>query len=112
VATTLNEIARQSDVCIVINESSIPVKPPVRAACEMFGFDPLYMANEGKLIAIVPPSSADEILNVMKTHTLGIDAVVIGEVQASPKSKVLMKTTLGATHMLDMLSGELLPRIC
>jgi hydrogenase expression/formation protein HypE len=111
-ATTLNEIAEQSKVCIRISEDKIPIKMPVRAACELFGFNPLYIANEGKFIAIASASSTDSIVERMRRNPLGREAVVIGEVEAEPRGKVLLKTALGTTQVLDMLSGELLPRIC
>lgn len=112
VATTLNEIARQSNVCIQIDEEKIPVKTVVRSACELYGFDPLYIANEGKFIAIAPAHSAEKILEVMQAHPLGKEAAIIGKVIAQPSKTVLMKTAFGTLKMLDMLSGELLPRIC
>lgn len=112
VATTLNEIARQSGVCVQVQEGAIPVRPAVAAVCEMLGFDPLYIANEGKLIAIVPPESAETVLAAMQAHLYGSEAAIIGEVLASPQNRVLMKTTMGATRIVDMLAGELLPRIC
>ena len=111
-ATTLNEIATQSGVGIKINEDAIPVKPAVSAACEMLGFDPLYVANEGKLIAIVEANCAAELISVMKDHPLGVDASVIGTVTDAPGEHVTLQTTLGTTRMVDMLSGEMLPRIC
>lgn len=111
-ATTLNEIAAQSNVSIVINENAIPVRSAVMAACEMLGFDPLYVANEGKLIAIVAPESADGILKAMRSARYGEEAVVIGEVRADPPGRVLMKTSIGTTRIVDMLAGEMLPRIC
>lgn len=111
-ATTLNEIAVQSNVGILLKEETIPVHPEVNAACEMLGFDPLYVANEGKLVAIVPQEEAEKVLAVMKSTKYGESAVVIGEVFAEPKSRVLLKTTLGSTRVVDMLAGEMLPRIC
>jgi hydrogenase expression/formation protein HypE len=111
-ATTLNEIAMQSNVGIRLFEDSIPVKPAVSAACEMLGFDPLYVANEGKLIAIADQNHAEELLAVMKNHPLGIDAAIIGSVTDQPGDHVTLRTTLGTTRMVDMLSGEMLPRIC
>jgi len=111
-ATTLNEIARQSNVCILLDENSLPVKPGVRAACEMLGFDPLYVANEGKLIAIVSPREAQKVLDAMRAHRYGKDAVSVGEVQAVPSKRVLMKTAIGTTRVVDVLAGEMLPRIC
>jgi hydrogenase expression/formation protein HypE len=111
-ATTLNEIAVQSNVGILLKEETIPVHPEVNAACEMLGFDPLYVANEGKLVAIVPKEEAEKVLAVMKSSRYGEGSVVIGEVVAEPKSRVLLKTTLGSTRVVDMLAGEMLPRIC
>lgn len=111
-ATTLNEIAVQSNVGILLKEEAIPVHPEVNAACEMLGFDPLYVANEGKLVAIVPKEEAEKVLAVMKSTRYGEGAVVIGEVVAEPKSRVLLKTVLGTTRVVDMLAGEMLPRIC
>jgi len=111
-ATTLNEIAAQSDAGIILKEETIPVHPEVNAACEMLGFDPLYVANEGKLVAIVPKEEAEKVLAAMKSTKYGEDAVVIGEIVAEPKSRVLLKTVLGTTRVVDMLAGEMLPRIC
>jgi hydrogenase expression/formation protein HypE len=112
VATTLNEIARQSEVCIQMHEQDIPIRPAVAAVCEMLGFDPLYIANEGKLLAIVSPESASAVLAAMQAHPYGAQAAIIGEVLAAPQKRVLMKTSMGATRIVDMLAGELLPRIC
>jgi len=112
VASALNEIAKQSQVGILLNEDSIPVKPAVAAACEMLGFDPLYIANEGKLIAIVGPEDAPKILDVMHKTKYGIEAVVIGQVEESPPGRLLLKTGLGSTRIVDLLAGEMLPRIC
>lgn len=112
VATTLNEIARQSDVAILLDESAIPVQPPVAAACEMLGFDPLYIANEGKLLAFVAPDGAEAVLSAMRQTRYGEDAVIIGRVAASPQGRVLLKTNYGSTRVVDMLAGEMLPRIC
>jgi hydrogenase expression/formation protein HypE len=111
-ATSLNEIALQSKVGIKIFEESIPVKPAVAAACEMLGFDPLYVANEGKLIAIVGGKHAERLLTTMQSHPLGVDAAIIGEVTDSPGDHVILKTAFGTTRIIDMLSGEMLPRIC
>jgi hydrogenase expression/formation protein HypE len=111
-ATSLNEIARQSGVGILIDEEQIPVKAEVLGACEMLGFDPIYVANEGKLIAIVPADDAEEVLKTMRAHPLGAGAVRIGDVQVSPQGRVLMRTVIGATRVVDVLAGEMLPRIC
>lgn len=111
-ATTLNEIARQSRVSVWLDETRIPVRPAVVAACELLGFDPLYIANEGKLVAIVERDDADHALSVMRMTRYGEDAAIIGEVRAEPDSRVLMKTSLGSTRVVAVLMGEMLPRIC
>jgi hydrogenase expression/formation protein HypE len=111
-ATSLNEIAIQSRAGIKIYEESIPVKPAVSAACEMLGFDPLYVANEGKLIAITGKEDAEKLLARMRCHTLGTDAAIIGTVTADASAHVTLKTSFGTTRLVDMLSGEMLPRIC
>lgn len=111
-ATTLNEIAFQSGVGMVLEENLIPVQPAVRAACEMLGFDPLYIANEGKVVAIVPESEADAALNAMRRHPYGRQAARIGKVTAEHPGRVLLKTSIGAMRVVDMLAGEILPRIC
>lgn len=110
--TTLNEIARQSQVGIVIHEEKLPIRPPVRAACEMLGFDPLYIANEGKLVALVAREDAEKVLDVMRSLPYGAEAAVIGEVTAEGNGRLLMKNTFGSTRIVDMLMGEMLPRIC
>lgn len=112
VATTLNEIAQQSNVAVILDERAIPVRPPVAAACEMLGFDPLYIANEGKLLAIVAAEEAHKVLAVMRATRYGEEAMVIGRVQAAPAGRVLLRTSIGSTRMVDMLAGEILPRIC
>lgn len=112
VATTLNEIARQSGVCITLNEAALPVRPQVAAACEMLGFDPLYIANEGRVLVVLPRAEADAALKAMRAAKYGADAVVIGEVSAAPQGRVLLKTAYGSTRVVDMLAGEMLPRIC
>ncbi|MBN1189616.1 MAG: hydrogenase expression/formation protein HypE [Dehalococcoidales bacterium] len=111
-ATTLNEIARQSSVSIRLEEDLIPVRDTVRSACEMLGLDPLYVANEGKLIAVTATEKTDEILRTMRQSPCGEESVVIGEVAAGNPGRVVLKTRLGASRIVDMLSGELLPRIC
>ncbi|HEY2573742.1 MAG TPA: hydrogenase expression/formation protein HypE, partial [Verrucomicrobiaceae bacterium] len=112
VASALNEIAATAGVGIEIDEASIPVREEVKAACEILGLDPLYVANEGKLLAFVPPESADRVLAVMRSHPLGRDAVVIGRVVPDRRGFVSMKTRVGGARIVDMLSGEQLPRIC
>jgi hydrogenase expression/formation protein HypE len=111
-ATSLNEIARQSHTAILIHENRIPVRPAVSAACEMLGFDPLYVANEGKLIAIVRLEAAEEVLSALHSAHYGEEAAIVGEVTGSPNGRVLMKTAIGSTRIVDMLAGEMLPRIC
>lgn len=111
-ATTLSELARQSKVGIVVEEVEIPVKAEVKAVCELLGLDPIYVANEGKLVAVVAPGDADKVLAQMKQHNYGRDAVIIGEVTGEHPGKVIMRTKLGPSRIVDMLSGELLPRIC
>ena len=111
-ATTLNELAKQSEVSIRIEEEKIPVQEEVLAACELLGFDPLYVANEGKLVAIVPAKDADKILKAMRENHYGTGAAIIGEVKAEHPGRVVMKTCLGASRIVDMLVGDLLPRIC
>jgi hydrogenase expression/formation protein HypE len=111
-ATTLMEIAVQSHISIVLDEKCILIQPAVRAACEMLGFDPLYVANEGKVVVIVPPEEAEAALAAMKTSPYGSMATRIGEVKSSPSSRVLLKTLIGGTRILDLLPGEMLPRIC
>jgi hydrogenase expression/formation protein HypE len=110
--TTLNEIAGQSRVGIHIAEERIPIKPDVAALCELLGFDPLYIANEGKLIAVISPDHADAMLAVLRADPLGKDACIIGEVVQSPAGRVILKTRIGGTRIVDMLTGEQLPRIC
>jgi hydrogenase expression/formation protein HypE len=111
-ATTLNEIASQSNVGILLDEKTLPIRPEVGAACEMLGFDPLYIANEGKVVCILPKEEAERVLAVMRTTRYGEEAVLIGEVTAEPKGRVLLRTTIGSTRVVDMLAGEMLPRIC
>jgi hydrogenase expression/formation protein HypE len=111
-SSALNEMAAQSQVGIELDESAILVREEVRGACEMLGLDPLYVANEGKLIAIVEPSVADRVLAAMRSHPLGRDARIIGCVGAKNAGLVTMRTALGTTRIVDMLAGDQLPRIC
>lgn len=111
-ATALNEIAQQSNLAIELIEDSVPVKQEVQAACEMLGFDPLYVANEGKVIVILPESEVESALTAMHSHPLGKSACLIGTVTQNRKPLVTMKTSIGGTRIVDMLSGEILPRIC
>jgi hydrogenase expression/formation protein HypE len=112
VATVLNELAARSRVGMLLCETEIPVRDTVRGACEILGLDPLYVANEGKLVAIVPQEHADAIVTRMRQNVLGLDARVIGEVVADHPGMVLMQTEIGGTRVLDTLFGEQLPRIC
>jgi hydrogenase expression/formation protein HypE len=112
VATTLNEIALSSEVCIEIREGLIPVREEVKGACEILGLDPLYVANEGKLIAIVSADIADSLVERMKQNAYGRAASIIGEVKQEPQGIVVMRTSFGGTRIVDMLAGEQLPRIC
>jgi len=111
-ATTLNELARQSGVGIHISEKAIPVKREVAAACELLGLDPLYVANEGKLVAICAPHHTGRLLTAMRSHPLGAEAAVIGEVVQDAHQFVQMRTAFGGSRVVDWLSGEQLPRIC
>jgi len=111
-ATTLNELASQSGVGIRLDEDAIPVKPAVEAACELLGLDPLYVANEGKLVCIVAADDAERTLEIMRNHPLGRGAAIIGEVVDDPHGFVQMQTSFGGNRVLDWLSGEQLPRIC
>ena len=112
VATTLNEIAKGAGVGMILREQSIPVRESVKGACEVLGLDPLYVANEGKLVALVSPEMAGAVLDEMRRHEYGRDAAVIGEVVADHPGMVLMKTEIGGTRVLDVMFGEQLPRIC
>lgn len=111
-ATTLNEIASQSQVGILLDESLIPVSPAVKAACDILGFDPLYMANEGKMLVFVDKKYTQEVLNVMRHHSYGREGRVIGEVTEKSPGKVGLRTQIGGVRLLDMLIGDQLPRIC
>lgn len=112
VGSTLNEIARQSGVSVMLQEQALPVQPAVQAACEMLGFDPLYIANEGRLLAIVGRDEAQKVLEAMRCNQYGEQSAIIGEVQEQPKGRVLLKTAFGSTRIVDLLLGEMLPRIC
>lgn len=112
VATTLKEIALQSAVNITLQETALPLKPAVKGACALLGFDPLYVANEGKLLAFVAPEKADRALERLRRHTLGRDAAIIGEVAGGGDGRVQMETAVGGMRAVEMLAGEQLPRIC
>ena len=111
-ATSLVEIACQSQLGIILEENAIPIDPDVRSACDLLGLDPLYMANEGKLILILPQEFANTALNCLQNHPYGKDAALIGRVEEKPAGQLLLKTPLGTSRHLDMLAGEMLPRIC
>jgi hydrogenase expression/formation protein HypE len=112
IGTSLNEIAVQSKVGIEIYEEAIPIREEVSGVCELLGFDPLYIANEGKLLAFVAPDHAEKVLATIKDNEYGKDASIIGKVVADSPAKVFMKTPIGGTRIVDMLTGEQLPRIC
>ncbi|HYO27999.1 MAG TPA: hydrogenase expression/formation protein HypE [Azonexus sp.] len=111
-ATTLNEIARQSGVGMLLQEKALPVNPLVAAACEFLGLDPLYVANEGKLVAICAENDAETLLSTMHRHPLGTQAAIIGSVHEDPQHFVQMATALGGKRIVDWLTGDQLPRIC
>jgi hydrogenase expression/formation protein HypE len=111
-ATTLKEAATESKRCIRIKEETVPVAPQVRGACDLLGLDPLYVANEGVLIAVVGSDVAESVLVAMKGHPCGVAARIIGEVAEAPEGMVLLETAIGGTRIIDMLHGEQLPRIC
>jgi hydrogenase expression/formation protein HypE len=111
-SSALNELAAASRVGVRIREAAIPIRPEVRGACEMLGFDPLYVANEGKLIAVVPPQEADRLVSVMRDHSLGRDAAVIGEIVHDHPGLVVQQSLIGGQRVVSLLAGEQLPRIC
>ena len=111
-ATALNELASKSSLAVRLQESALPVRPPVFAACEILGIDPLYVANEGKLVAVVAAEAADEALAILRGHPLGSGAVEIGVVEVEPEGMVLLDTALGGSRIVDVLVGDPLPRIC
>ncbi len=112
IATVMCEFADDSDTCIRLEEAALPLRGEVRGMCEILGLDPLYLANEGKVVAIVPADHADLVLDVMMSHPAGEHAAVIGKVTESPKSSVILTTAFGGERVVDMLVGEQLPRIC
>jgi len=111
-ASVLKEIAIDSGFCVAIEEGLLPVPPGVRGACELLGLDPLYVANEGILVAIVNPDMAESLITIMRNHPLSKEARIIGTVQEKPRGTVLLKTSIGGTRIVEMLSGDQLPRIC
>ena len=112
VASALNEIAKAARVGIRLHEDRIPIGDAVRGACEILGFDPLYVANEGKCLAVVAAEAAEAALAALRSHPLGQEAAIIGEVVQEPAGRVLLRSRIGGTRIVDMLSGEQLPRIC
>jgi len=112
IATVLNEFAQASDCGIRIDEPALPIRPEVRGMCEILGLDPLYLANEGKLLAVVPAAAAEPLLGVMNAHPAGQGSCIIGEVQPEPAGRVILNTSFGGERIVDMLVGEQLPRIC
>ncbi len=112
VSSTLNELAAASRVGVAIDEASIPVRPEVHAACEMLGLDPLYVANEGKLLAVVPSQQAERLLEVMRAHPLGRNSALIGKILDDHPGMVVMHSLVGGERVVTMLAGEQLPRIC
>ena len=112
VGTIANELARDTGLAVVLDESSLPVLPAVNGACDLLGIDPLYVANEGKVVAVVPADEADAALRAMRAHPFGAAATVIGEIAAEPEGIVVLRTTFGGTRIVDMLVGDPLPRIC
>jgi hydrogenase expression/formation protein HypE len=112
VATILNEIARAADVGVLVSEDDIPVRDEVRGACELLGIDPMYVACEGRLVAVVPGDSADAAVGALRSHPLGAEAAIIGKVVADPPGIVRLKTAFGGTRIVDLLVGDPLPRIC
>ncbi|MDF1527017.1 MAG: hydrogenase expression/formation protein HypE [bacterium] len=111
-ATVLCEIASQSSVGVKIEETAIPVKEAVKGACELLGYDPLYLANEGKLVGVTAPEASGRALEIMKGSKYGQDACIIGEITGDNRQKVILKTAMGGSRLVDKLSGEMLPRIC
>jgi hydrogenase expression/formation protein HypE len=112
ITSALTEIAQAAKVGMLLDEAHIPISEEVKGACEILGLDPLYVANEGKLLAVVAPTDADRVLSAMQAHPLGKEAAIIGEVTSDHPGFVMMKTRVGGTRVVDMLSGEQLPRIC
>lgn len=112
VATTLNEVAQATGLGIVVEETRVPISSKIKAACELLGIEPLYIANEGKAILVVKPDSAQEVLDNLRKHPQGKFACLIGEVVSQPEGKVLLRTVVGTTQILPMLTSEPLPRIC
>ena len=111
-ATALNELAREASLAVCLEEAALPLRREVVGACEILGIDPLYVANEGKLVAVVAPDAADDALERLRSHPLGAEAALVGEVRAEPEGLVLLDTAFGGSRIVDMLVGDPLPRIC
>ena len=111
-ATALNELARDADVAVWLDERTLPLRPAVVGTCEILGIDPLYVASEGRLVAIVAADAADAALAALRAHPLGADAALVGEVRGEPEGLVLLETALGGSRVVDLLAGDPLPRIC
>ena len=112
VGTVCNELAHDSGLAVVLDEASLPIKPEVAGACDLLGIDPLYVANEGKLLAVVAAKEADAALGALRRHRLGAEAVLIGDIRDQPEGIVVLRTSFGGTRIVDMLVGDPLPRIC
>ncbi|HWH35151.1 MAG TPA: hydrogenase expression/formation protein HypE [Acidimicrobiales bacterium] len=112
VATVCNELARAAEVAVILNEAELPVRPAVNGACEILGIDPLYVANEGKLVAVLPAGEADAALAAVQAHPLGTGAALVGEIRDDPPGMVVINTGFGGNRIVDMLAGDPLPRIC
>jgi hydrogenase expression/formation protein HypE len=111
-ATALNELSAQTGIAVRLRETALPVRPAVFAACEILGIDPLYVANEGKLVAVVAPGAAAEALSALRAHPFGTDAAEIGVIEEEPQGMVVLDTALGGSRIVDLLVGDPLPRIC
>ena len=111
-ATVLNELVMTAEVGVVIDEEAVPLRPETNGACEILGIDPLHVANEGKLVAVVAPEAAEELLAVLRAHPLGLESAIVGGVNAEPPGMVLLDTAFGGSRVVDMLAGDPLPRIC
>jgi len=110
--TVCNELARDTNLAVILDETRLPVAPAVTGACDLLGIDPLYVANEGKVVAVVAPGEADAALAALQAHPLGGGATAIGEIAAVPEGLVVLLTSFGGTRIVDMLVGDPLPRIC
>jgi len=112
VGTVCNELAHDTGLAVVLDESALPIDPAVAGACDLLGIDPLYVANEGKLLAVVAAKEADAAVEALRRHPLGANAVLIGDIRAEPQGIVVLRTSFGGTRIVDMLVGDPLPRIC